>query len=200
MGKSKKNTIADVEQPKKRGRLAGAKTYNKQTLYKLVKQYKPSNMVLWGTIAEQYRVACGELEARPAAVIKKFFVAKMCNSMRKPTGSSGIDDMTAKCQSLQRSLYQIEEGDTFGDEMDEEDVSEVGPQSSVSGSDSDSGDDDILAEDEDNINNHAEVLEKTKNLIVPNTQESSVTKVTMPTSDTKSKNAKPNPKSRFNVG
>jgi hypothetical protein len=104
--------------------------------------------------------------------------------------------MTAKCQSLQRSLYQIEEGDTFGDEMDEDDVSEVGPLSSVSGSDSKS----ILAEDEENINNHTEVLEKAKNLIVPNTQESSVTKVTMPTSDTKSKNAKPNPKSRLNVG
>jgi hypothetical protein len=97
-------------------------------------------------------------------------------------------------------LYQIEEGDTFVDEMDEDDVSEVGPQSSVSGSDSESSDEDILAEDEDNINNHTEVLEKAKNLIVPNTQESSVTKVTMPTSDTKSKNAKPNPKSRLNVG
>ena len=42
--------------------------------------------------------------------------------MRKPTGSSGIDDMTAKSQSLQRSLHQIEEGETFGDEMDEEEV------------------------------------------------------------------------------
>ena len=76
MGKSKKNIIADIELPKKHGRLAGAKTYNKQTLFKLVKQYKPSNMVLWGTIAEQYRVACGELEARPAAVIKKFLSLK----------------------------------------------------------------------------------------------------------------------------
>ena len=55
---------------------AGAKTYNKKTLYKLVKQVKPTNMVIWGIIAEQYRVACGELEARPAAVIKKFFVTK----------------------------------------------------------------------------------------------------------------------------
>ena len=43
MGKSKKNTIADIELPKKRGRLAGAKTYNKQTLYKLVTQYIYTN-------------------------------------------------------------------------------------------------------------------------------------------------------------
>jgi len=136
MGKSKKNTIADVEVPKRRGRAAGAKTYNKKTLYKLVKQFKPTNMVLWGIIAEQYRVACGELEARPAAVIKKFFVTKMCNSMRKPTGSSGIDDMTAKSQSLQRPLHQIEIGDTFGDEMEEGEVSEEVSEASVSDSDS----------------------------------------------------------------
>ena len=41
--------------------------------------------------------------------------------MRKPTGSSGIDDMTAKCQFLQRSLHQIEE---VLDEMDEDEVSD----------------------------------------------------------------------------
>ena len=81
-------------------------------------------MVHWATIAEKYRVACGEFEARPAAVIEKFFVTKMSNSMRKQTGSSGIDDITAKCQSLQRSLHQIEEGDTFGDEMEEDEVFE----------------------------------------------------------------------------
>jgi hypothetical protein len=89
MGKSKSNSIGKEELPKRRGRMAGAKTYNKPTLLKLVSQYKPTNMVLWGTVAEQYRIACGELEARPAAVIKKFFVHKMCNNMRKPTGSSG---------------------------------------------------------------------------------------------------------------
>ena len=121
MGKSKKNTIADIEVPKRRGRAAGA---NKKTLHKLVKQYKPTNNR--ANIAEKYQVACRELEARPAAVIKKFFVTKMCNSMRKPTGSSGIDDMTAKSQSLQRSLHQIEEGDTFGDEMEKDEVSEEG--------------------------------------------------------------------------
>ena len=76
--------------------------------------------------------------------------------MRKPTDSSGIDNMTAKSQSLQRSLHQIEEFDTFGDEMDEDEVSEEGSETSVSDSDSDSDSDsedsdkDILGPDEDN--------------------------------------------------
>jgi len=129
---------------------AGSKRYNKQTVYKLVKQYKPTNMVLWETIAVQYRVACGELEARFATVIKKFFVTKMCNSMRKPTDSSGIDDMTAKSQSLQRSLHQIEEGDTFGDEMDQEKVSKDGSESSASDSEDSSLRRRVLAT-EDNV-------------------------------------------------
>jgi len=120
--------------------------------------------------------------------------------MRKPTGSSGIDDMTAKCQSLQRSLHQIEEGDTFGDEMEEGEVSEEGSEASVSDSDSEDSDEDILGPDKDNIASHAEVVEKMKNVVVPSPQASSVTKITIPASDTKSKNAKPNQKSRLNVG
>ena len=67
MRKSKTKTIADIELPKRRDRAAGAKAYNKNTLYKLVKQYKPTNMVLWA-ISEQYRVwrtggeTCGHKE------------------------------------------------------------------------------------------------------------------------------------------
>jgi len=43
----------------------------------------------------------------------------MCESMRKPTGSLGIDDFTQKRQTLYRSLAAIEEGDTFGDSDEE---------------------------------------------------------------------------------
>ena len=40
----------DEEPPKLRGRQAGAKSYNQQTLYKLIVEYKPRNMVLWATL------------------------------------------------------------------------------------------------------------------------------------------------------
>ena len=63
--------------------------------------------------------------------------------MRKPTGSSGSDDVTAKCQTLNRSLHQIEEGDTFGDSDFEDEVSDDGHNS-------DDGDSDVPPnEDED---------------------------------------------------
>jgi len=48
--------------------------------------------------------------------------------MRKPAVLSGIDDMTAKYQSFQRLLHQFEEGDTFGDEIDQDKVFEIWPR------------------------------------------------------------------------
>ena len=51
--------------------------------------------------------------------------------MRKPTG---IDNMTAKSQSSQHYLHKIEDGETFGDEMDQDEVSEDGSESSLSDS------------------------------------------------------------------
>jgi len=86
MGRLSKKESVYEEPPKKRGRQAGAKTYNKLTVFKLIFLLKPTNMVLWGTVAEQFRIACGELKARQASVFKKFFIQKMCNSMRKTTG------------------------------------------------------------------------------------------------------------------
>jgi hypothetical protein len=100
MGKTRRNDVEEDEPATKRGRQAGAKTYEKPTLYKIINQIKPINTLLWGIFSEQYRVEYGELEAQPAATIKKFFIQKTCNSMNNPTGSSGLDDFTQKCQYI----------------------------------------------------------------------------------------------------
>ena len=71
-------------------------------------------------------------------------------------------------------------------------MSEYGTQSTVSDSDDEN---DILGPDEDIKSNQPKVVEEPKNAVVPNTQEIWVTKVTIPPSDIKSKNAMRNPKS-----
>jgi len=86
---------------KKRGRQVEAKTTSRQ--YTIM----PSNMVK-GTMGH-YRIASEELEAR------QLFIQKLCNSMLKPTGSSGVDEIIAECHTLNKSLYALKEGDTFGD-------------------------------------------------------------------------------------
>ena len=76
MGKSRTNQSMESEAPKRRGRVVGAKSYKVGTLYKIINEFKPASMLVWGTVAEHYRRECGELEARPAATIKKFFFRK----------------------------------------------------------------------------------------------------------------------------
>ena len=191
MGKSKSNNIGKEELPKRRGRMVRAKTYNKPTLLKLVSQ--PTNMVLWGTVAERYRIACGELEAGPAAVIKKLFVHKMCNNMRKITDSSGSDDVTKKCQTLNRSLHQMEEGDTFGNSDFEDEVSDDG-YSDVSPNE----DEDPINDDVENMN--SPIIDEQEVKVGGSASKLSKIIIEGPVSDTKSKNAKPNPKSRLNIG
>ena len=57
MGKENSQTSKNDEPAKtRRGRQKGASTYNKKTLYDLVHRYKPTNMVLWGTVAEKFPI------------------------------------------------------------------------------------------------------------------------------------------------
>ena len=54
--------------------------------------------------------------------MKKYFIHKMCQNNRKPTGASSVDDMTAKCQSLYHLICTSEEADDRGgDEQSDED-------------------------------------------------------------------------------
>ena len=73
--------------------------------------------------------------------------------MRKPTGSSGSDDVTETCQTLNRSLYQIEEEDTFGGSDFEDEVSDDGHNSDEGDSNvTTNEDEDAINEDVDNMN------------------------------------------------
>ena len=72
---STKATSSDA--PKRHGgRTPGAKAYHKPTLYALVSQFRPINRVMWDAVANQYRVATGELKVRDN--VKRYFVQKCC--------------------------------------------------------------------------------------------------------------------------
>ena len=63
-------------------------------------------------------ISCGMSKIR-GSYHKENFCWKNCNNTRNPTGSSEIDNFTTKYQSENRKLYQIEEGETFGDDNNE---------------------------------------------------------------------------------
>ena len=89
--------------------------------------------------------------------------------MRKPTESSGIDDMTAKCQHLNRAFHQIEEGDTFGDSDNELEAYAEAAISSDSDSTVADPDEDHMEEESENIHTPIVTVLKTKNSMVPST-------------------------------
>ena len=109
---STKATSSDA--PKRHGgRIPGAKAYHKPTLYALVSQFRPINRVMWDAVANQYRVATGELKVRDN--VKRYFVQKCCNNNKKPTGQSAPDPFTEKCQQLWRSILESEDASDMGE-------------------------------------------------------------------------------------
>ena len=111
--------------------------------------------------------------------------------MRKPTGSLGIDDFTAKCQTLNRNLYAFEEGDTFGDSDDEDEVME---NTQLSNKDSSSDDDLNIQESSPVSTPTAASTDKSSNQVLSSDISLKSIKFSHH-GDTKSKNAKPNPTS-----
>jgi hypothetical protein len=166
------------------------------TSRRCISLYNKTSLLIWlNTVAEQYRIRCGELEARPGIVIKKFFFTKMCNSMRKPTGNSGDpNDFTAKCQSLHRLIYQTEEGDTFGDESD-------GDYDPIPAEQLEEDFEDGSVEDEELpiTSQSSEVTSHETSTSMKNTGGESIVKPNPFPNDTKSKNAKPTGPTRLTL-
>ena len=126
--------------------------------------------------------------------------------MRKPTGSSGQDDFTQKCQTLHRQLFAMEEGDTFGDSSGDEEE-EVIPPEPQSSDDSSVGKE---SEDDEDFNLNSQpsqpsqssqpipaAIPTVNHRVITSSSDSGGVRVR---TDTKSKNAKPKPTTRLHVG
>ena len=94
MGRLSKKDSVYEDQLKKQGRQAGAKTYNKQTVFKLFSHLKTTNIVVQGTMTEQYRIACGELEAKRASVVLKK-ISRKCAILYVNPLDQGINDLNS---------------------------------------------------------------------------------------------------------
>jgi len=107
--------------------------------------------------------------------------------MKRPTGKSG--DMTAKCQALSRSLVQLEEGDIFGDSDEDEPYFRAQPEYNLHSSD----------EDEEEIRTPSAATDSSSKpgLSMLTESSESLGKAAL---DTKSRNSKPDPTTRLNVG
>jgi hypothetical protein len=70
------------------GRGRGVPNYKKDVLMNIIADILPTGALAWQRVAERYRISSSENIDRDPADIKIFFIQKLCNNNKKPTGEA----------------------------------------------------------------------------------------------------------------
>ena len=70
-------------------RRRGSKNYKNDVLIDIVAKFLPNGELGWKTVAVAYQEQSREEVLRDHADIKKHWIKKLCNEMKKPTGATG---------------------------------------------------------------------------------------------------------------
>jgi hypothetical protein len=100
------------------GRKSGTNNYKKEFLLNVVEGVLPSSADAWKLCAQRYQTVAGEAVLRDHSDLKRYFVSKICNNLKKPTGESGPDPMTSRGQRIYRAIMAKEQALSFGNESD----------------------------------------------------------------------------------
>ena len=94
--------------PGKKGRSAGARNYKKKELMRVVAEILPNGEYGWQAVALAYQQASNEPTARNTDDLKRYWVNKLCNGMKKPTGRMGADaaDLIHKCIAIEKKILE----------------------------------------------------------------------------------------------
>jgi len=103
------------------GRLAGAKSYNKEALVYCVTKVKPSSLTDWKKVAKKYKVKANEEFERDEKAIKRYFLDTLCNKMKKPSGDTGSisNNIILKSQKFWKDVMENDMVENLGDDDDE---------------------------------------------------------------------------------
>ena len=71
------------------GRRAGIPNYNNTILIPIVEEILPNGSEAWRLVAAAYKEKTGEANLRSEDDLKRNWVRKLCNNIKKPTGRSG---------------------------------------------------------------------------------------------------------------
>jgi hypothetical protein len=100
------------------GRKTGISNYKKDVLVNVVEGILPSSAEGWKLCASRYQSASGEILIRDHSDLKRYFVSKVCNNLKKPTGEAGPDPMTSRGQRIYRQIMAKEQACSFGNNSD----------------------------------------------------------------------------------
>jgi len=107
-------------------RLRGAANYKNRVLIGIVHQMLPNGSYAWTAVADAYQTASGERTVRNGDDMRKHWLRKLCNNMKKPMGSTGgNEDHIHECIAIERRIMEKTHsgmlGLSDGDDEDAED-------------------------------------------------------------------------------
>ncbi len=83
----------------------GSKNYKNDVLIDIVAKFLPNGELGWKTVAVAYQELLKEAVLRDHGDVKKHWIKKLCNDMKKPTGSTGEDnDRIARCIGIEKKI------------------------------------------------------------------------------------------------
>ena len=92
--------------PRRGGRQPGRPNYQNNVLIGIVERILPNGNEGWKIVALAYKEESGEEILRSEDDLKKNWVRKLCNNMKKPTGRMGADvkDRINRCIAIERRI------------------------------------------------------------------------------------------------
>ena len=105
-------------------RRRGSKNYKNDVLIDIVAKFLPNGELGWKTVAVAYQEQSREEVLRDHADIKKHWIKKLCNEMKKPTGATGENnDRIARCIAIEKKILDKTSSGILGLSSGDEDSS-----------------------------------------------------------------------------
>ena len=103
-------------------RRVGIPNYNNRILIPIIEEILPNGSEAWRLVAAAYKEKSREANLRSEDDLKRNWVRKLCNNMKKPTGRSGADpnDRTNRCIEVQRKILDKTASGILGASSDDD--------------------------------------------------------------------------------
>ena len=95
--------------------------YKAKILLDVVDFVLPIGSVQWQEVAQRYKAESGDADLRDWQDLKRYFVEKLCDKNRKPTGESAPKPQVARAQAIHEKMLRKEGAAVYGDEISSED-------------------------------------------------------------------------------
>jgi hypothetical protein len=121
--------------PRRGGRKTGVPNYQNSILISIVERLLPNGNEGWRLVALAYKEESGEENLRSEDDLKKNWLRKLCNNMKKPTGRMGADakDRINRCMAIERRILDKSSSGILGGSVEDE----LNPSSPLSSDDED---------------------------------------------------------------